>query len=137
MEEFVLTAQGSYFCLHAIGENEKCIVVEQMGDGVQVVGVVVRISILNINRRLFQLHKQQRNSIDETHDIRAAAVEIPMDFQLLNGQKVVSFRVVWVLKVNNHCPLFLGFAAGTLHCHRNSIPDQGILLLVNLHKGGC
>ena len=68
-----------------------------MRDGIQVVGIVVGIGVLHIHRGIFQLHKQQGNAIDKTHDVGAAVVEIAADFQLLDGQKMIVFRV---LKVN-------------------------------------
>lgn len=104
-----------------------------MGDGVQVVGVVVCIGVLDIHRILLQLHEQQGNSIHKTHDIGAAAVEVAVDFQLFDGQKVVVFRV---LKVDDRRFLLLCPAAGALHSNGNAIPNQGILLLVDLHERG-
>lgn len=58
MEKLVLAAQCAHLSLQAVGEDEKGVVVEQVGDGVQVVGVVVRIGILDIHRILLQLYKQ-------------------------------------------------------------------------------
>ena len=58
MEKLVLAAQCAHLSLQAVGEDEKGVVVEQVGDGVQVVGVVVRIGVLDIHRILLQLYKQ-------------------------------------------------------------------------------
>lgn len=79
----------------------------------------------------FQLHKQQGNPIEKAHNVRTAAVEITMDFQLFDGQKAV---VVWALKVDDSSFFYLGSTAGALYCDRNSIANEGIFFLVDLHE---
>ena len=74
VEELVLAAQGTHLCLQAVGEDEEGVIPEQVGDGVQVVGVVVGVGILHVHGVLFQLHKQQRDAIHKAHDVRPAAV---------------------------------------------------------------
>lgn len=61
MEKLVLAAQCAHLSLQAVGEDEKGVVVEQVGDGVQVVGVVVRIGILDIHRILLQLQTAEES----------------------------------------------------------------------------
>ena len=85
VEELVLAAQSAHLGFYPVGEDEKGVVVEEMRDGVQIVGVVVGIGILHVYRGFFQLHKQQRDTVHKTHNIGAAAVEIAVDFQLLDG----------------------------------------------------
>lgn len=46
---------------------------------------------------------------------------------------MVVFRV---LKVDDRCSFLLSSAAGALHRNGNAVPDEGVLLLVDLHKGG-
>ena len=133
MEKFILTAQSTYFGFHAVGKDEKSIVVEQMWNSIQIVCIVVGISILHIHCALFQFHKQQGNSVDETHDICPAAVQIAVNLQLLDGQEVVVARL---LKVDDLGPLFLGFAVRALDSDRNAVPNKGVLFLVDLHQGG-
>ena len=89
MEELVLAAQGAHLGLQAVGEDEKGVVPEQVGDGVQIVGVVVGVSVLYVHSVLLQLHKQQRDTIHKAHDVRAAAVQVAVDLQLLDGQEAV------------------------------------------------
>ena len=133
VEELVLAAQGAHLGLQTVGEDEKGVVVEQVGDGVQVVGVVVRVGVLHVHGVLLQFHKQQGDPVDESHDIRAAAVQVAVDFQFLDGQEVV---VVRVMEVDDLGPLLLGFAVGALDGDGDSVPDEGIFLLVDLHQGG-
>lgn len=104
-----------------------------MGDCVQIVGVVVGIGILHVHRVLFQLHKQQRNPVAKTYNIGAATVEVTVDFQLFDVQKVV---VVRVLKINNFCSFFFRSATGTLDDDRNPISDKVVFFLVDLDQGG-
>ena len=59
-----------------------------------------------------------------------------MDFQFLNGQKVVARWVIRMLKINDCRFLLLCPAVGALHRDGNTVPDESILLLVDLHKGG-
>ena len=132
MEELVFAAQGAHLGLQAVGKNQKGVVVEEVGNGVQVVGVVVRVGVLDVHRGLFELHKEQRDSVDKAHNVGAAAIEVTVDFQLFDGQEVV---VVRALKVDDRRSLFLGSAAGTLDGDWDAVPDQGILLLVGLHQG--
>ena len=133
MEKLVLAAQCAHLSLQAVGEDEKGVVVEQVGDGVQVVGVVVRVGVLHVHGVLLQFHKQQGDPVDESHDIRAAAVQVAVDFQFLDGQEVV---VVRVMEVDDLGPLLLGFAVGALDGDGDPVPDEGVLLLVDLHQGG-
>ena len=132
VKEFVLAAERAHLGFYAVGKDEESVVVEQMRDGIQIVGVVVGIGVLHIHRGLFQLHKQQRNAIDKAHDVGAAVVEIAADFQLLDGQKMIAFRV---LKVNQRRTLFLGFPTGTLYRDGNPVPDEIVFFLVDLHEG--
>ena len=133
MEKLVLAAKGTHLGLQAVGEDEKGVVVEQAGDGVQVVGVVVRVGVLHVHGVLLQLHKQQGDPVDESHDVRAAAVQVAVNFQFLDGQEVV---VVRVLEVDDLGPLLLGFSVGALDGDGDAVPDEGVLFLIDLHEGG-
>ena len=134
MKEFVLAAERAHLGFYAVGKDEESVVVEQMRNGIQIVGIVVGIGVLHIHRGLFQLHKQQGNAVDKAHDVGAAVVEIAADFQLLDGQKMIAFRV---LKVNQCRPLFLCFPTGALYRNGNPVPDEIVFFLVDLHEGGC
>lgn len=104
-----------------------------MGDGVQIVGVVVRVGVLHVHRGLFQLHEEQGDTVNKAHDVRAPTVQVAVDFQLPRRQKVVLLRVLEV----KHCRHSrLRPAAGLFRRHWDAIPDEKILLLVGLHEGG-
>lgn len=133
MEELIFASQRA-FGLHAITEHQEGVVVEQVGNGVQIVSVVVVVGVLHIHGILFQFHEQKRNAVEKAHNIRSAAVVVTVDFQLLDGQEVVSD---WspMLEIH-HRPLDLRAATGLFDGNGNAIPDIAILLLVDLHEGG-
>ena len=56
-----------------------------------------------------------------------------MDLQLFDGEEMV---VIGILKIDNSSFLLFGFAAGLLHGDRDTIPNEEILLLVDLQQGG-
>ena len=133
MEELILAAQRTDLGFRSIGEDQESVVVEQMGNGVEIIGVVVGVGILHVHRVLLQFNKQQRNPIDETDNIRAAAVQVTVDLQLFDGEEMV---VIGIPEVDDRgifgfCP-----AAGLLHGDRDTIPNEEILLLVDLQQGG-
>ena len=133
VEKLVFAAQRAHLGLQSVGEDQEGVVVEQVGDGVQIVGVVVGVGVLHVHPGGLQLHKQQRNAVDKAHNIRPAAVQIPVDFQFPDGEEVV---VVWVLEVDNGSVFFLCFAAGLLHGDGDAVPNQEIFFLVDLQQGG-
>ncbi len=66
--------------------------VEEVRDGVPVVGEVLFIGGFEVFVDVLALHKQQRQSIDEAHDVGAPAVEIAPHPQLAHAQEVVVLR---------------------------------------------
>ena len=132
VEKLVLAAKCAHLGLQSVGEDQEGVVVEQVGDGVQIVGVVVGVGVLHVHPDGFQFHKQQRDAVDKAHNIRPAAVQIPVDFQFPDGEEVV---VVWVLEVDNGGVFLLCPAAGLLHGNGDAVPNQEILFLVDLQQG--
>ena len=133
MEELILAAQRTDLGFRSIGEDQESVVVEQMGNGVEIIGVVVGVGILHVHRVLLQFNKQQRNPIDETDNIRAAAVQVTVDLQLFDGEEMV---VIGIPEVDDRgifgfCP-----AAGLLHCDGDAVTNQEIFFLVDLQQGG-
>ena len=133
VEKLIFAAQGTHLGLHAVGEDEKGIVEEQVRNSILIVGVVIGVCLLHIHGVLFQLYEQQRDAVDKADDIRAAAIQIAVDLQLLDGEEVV---VVRILKINDSGALFFRFAVGLFDGDRDAVPDQEILFLVDLQQGG-
>ena len=71
MEELIFASQRAYLGLHAITEHQEGVVVEQVGNGVQIVSVVVVVGVLHIHGILFQFHEQKRNAVEKAHNIRS------------------------------------------------------------------
>lgn len=89
MKEFILAAQRADFCFQPIGKNEECITIKELGNSIEVVGVVFNVGFLHINIGPFQLYEEKRKTVDKTHDIRPTAVQIAVNFEFLNGQEVI------------------------------------------------
>ena len=131
VEELILAAQGAHLGLQAVGEHQEGVVVEQVRNGVQVIGIVVGVGVLHIHIAALQLDEQQGQTVDKAHDVRPAAVEIAVNFELLHRQKVIVPRVG---KVDHHGPAGVGFPVRLFHRDRDAVPDQAVLLLVDLQQ---
>ena len=131
MEKFILAAQSADLRLHSIGEHQKGIVMEQERYGVQIIGVIIRIGIFHVHIVAFQFNEQERQTVHETDDICTTPVQVAVDFQLLYSEEMVIVRDI---KINDSGPLLFRSAIGFLHLHRDPIPDQEILLFIDLQK---
>ena len=132
VEKLVLAAKRAHLGFQSIGQHKEGIVIEQLRNGIEIISVIVYVGVLHINGRLFQLDEQQRNAIDKAHDVRSAAVQLRVDLHLFYGEKVVVFRVFEV--DHRRAPRF-GAAIRPLDRHRDAIPQQKILFLIDLHQG--
>ena len=129
MEKFILASQCAHLGFRAVGEDQEGIVVEQMGNGVQVVGVVVGVGILDIHVMPFELHKYQWDAVNEAHNIRTFAVVIAVDLQLFNGEEMI---VAGIPEIHNGCIPGFRSAAGLFHGDGDAVPNQEILFLIDL-----
>ena len=68
------------------------VVVEQVRDGVLVVGEVLLVGGADVLVDVLQLHEQQRQAVDEADDVRAAAVEVAPHPQLAHAEEMVVLR---------------------------------------------
>ena len=131
MEKRIFTAQRADFGVYAVAQHHKSVVIEELRDGIQIILIVIRIGILYIDVVLFQLDKQQRKTVDETHDIRPPMMQRAVDVQLLNRQKVVFLRM---LEVDDRRKARFLSAARFFDRHRNTVADEPIFLLVDFHR---
>ena len=74
VEKLIFTAESSDFSLIAITQHQKCVVVEQLRNGVEVVGIVIVVCVLNVNVGGFGLNEKQGYSVDKTNYISASAI---------------------------------------------------------------
>ena len=77
--------------------------------------------------------EEDRDAVDKSHDIRPAAVQFAVDFQFLDGQKVVVQRIIKVKYP--HTPDFR-LSVRLLDRNRDAIPEIAVLLLIDLDQGG-
>ena len=131
VEEFVLAAEGAHLGLHAVGEHEEGIIIEQMRDRVQIVRVVVGVGVLHVHCGVFELHEQQRQAVDEADNIRPAAVEIAVDLHFLHRKEAVFRRV---LKVDHHGALRLRASVGAADGDRDAVAQEEVFFLIDLHE---
>ena len=133
VEKFVFTAESTDFGVMAVAQDEKSVVVKKLRDGILIVGEIVGVGILDIYVDGFEFHEEQRNTVDKADNIGAAAVESTVDFEFFDSEKMVVERI---LKINEFCGAGGDFAIGEFDGYRNTVADEKIFLLVDLHKGG-
>ena len=132
MEELIFTSESAYFSFCSVRKHKESIVIEQMWNGILIVGIVIIICILYIHGILFQLHKQQWNTIYKANNIRPSAVQIAMNFQFFDSKKII---VVRILKIDNRCFLCFCLPIRFLYRNRNSVTNQKVFLLIYLQEG--
>ena len=133
MEKLIFAAERADLGLHAVGENQESVVIEQVRDGIEIIRVVVGVSVLHVHRRVFELDEKQRDAVDKIDDIRPSAVEIAVNFHFFYGEEVILCRV---LEVDCCGALRLRAAVRMPDCDRDAVAQQEILFLVDLHEGG-
>ena len=132
VEKLVLAAKRAHLGFQSIGQHKEGIVKEQLRNGIEVIPIIVYVGVLHIHGGLFQLDEQQRNAIDKAHNVCPAAVQLRVDLHLFYGEEVVVFRV---FEVDHRRAADFGAAIRPLDRHRDAIPQQKILFLVDLHQG--
>ena len=132
VEKLVLAAKCTHLGFQSIGQHEKGIIVEQLRNSIEVIPIVVYVGVLHIHGGLFQLDKQQRNAIDKAHNVCPAAVQLRVDLHFFYGEEMVVFRV---FEVDHRRASDFGAAIRPLDRHRDAIPQQKILFLIDLHQG--
>ena len=131
MEKLVLAAEGAHLGLHPVGEDQKGVVIEEVGDGVQIVRVVVGVGVLHVHRGVFQLHEQKRQAVDKADDICPSAVKVAVDLHLLDGKEAVLCRV---LKVDHHGAALLRAPVRAADGDGDAVAQEEVFLLIDLQK---
>ena len=80
--------------VHAVAEHHERVVMKDVGDGVLVVGEVLVVGAADVAVDVLQLHEQERDAVDETDQVSAAAVERPLDPQLAHREEVIVLGVL-------------------------------------------
>ena len=132
VEVFPTAGDRADLRLLAVGEHHHCVVVEEVGDGVAVVGVVPLESGLEVAVDVLALDEQQGQAVDEPDDVGAAAVEVPFHPQLAHAQEVIVGRLVEVEQAQEaRLPLAPVVGEDDLY----AIPNQLVLLTVGGNEG--
>ena len=132
VEKLVLAAKRTHLGFQSIGQHKKGIVMEQLRNGIEVIPIIVYVGVLHIHGGLFQLDEQQRNAIDKAHNVCPAAVQLRVDLHFFYGEEMIVFRV---FEVDHRRASDFGAAIRPLDRHRDAIPQQKILFLIDLHQG--
>ena len=130
VEKFVFAAESSDLCVVTVAQNEEGVVIKELRDGILIVGKVVGVGVLNINIDRFEFHEEQRDAVDKTDDIGAAAVVVAVDFEFFDGEKMVVERV---LKIDEFGVAGGDFAIGEFYGNGNTVADEEIFFLIDLH----
>ena len=117
--------------LFAIGEDDKGVEMEEMGDCILVVGQIFGIGAAQILVGAFELAEQQRQPIDEAHNVGSPPMGIPTDPKLPNTEKIVILRR---LKIE-HAQMFHLLLAILAELHLHPVTDQGVFLLIDPDEG--
>ena len=135
----VLPAAGDRADLRllAVAEHHYRIVVEEMGNGVAVVRVVLLEGGLEVPVDVLALDEQQRQAVDEADDVRPPPVEAAAYPELAHAEKVV---VRGVIEVEDPEAVVRQLALGVTERHPNAVAHQRVLLPVGggdaLQRGG-
>ena len=132
MKEFVFAAESAHFCFQSVGEDEESVVVKKVGDGVQIVAIVIEIGGFYIYITAFQLDEKQGQAIYEANNICAAAVGVAVDFQLRDSQEAI---VVRLAEVNHAGSAGVCFSVCLAYRHGNAVTNEVVFFLVDLHEG--
>lgn len=122
---------GAVLRVVAIGDHDQCVPVEQVRDGVQVVGVVLLVGAIDMHLEALELDEHQRQAIHIADHIRPAQPEPAAHPQLAHGKVAVLGRVIEadqgeapVYQPTRRIPIL----------DRHPLAQQFVLLLVHLHE---
>ena len=62
---------------------------EYVGNRILVVGEIFVVGTADVAMNVLQLHEQERDTVDEAHDIGAASVNRSLDPELAYGEEMV------------------------------------------------
>ena len=131
MEELPFRVDSSHTCLQPVAEHDEGIMVEQLRNRVEIVTIVLVEGIYHFYVVVLQFHKQQRQTIYETHDVSPSMIERTIHPHLTDTQEVILLRRSEVY----HLSAYLFRLAVRLYTsHGHTILDVLILLLVDLHQ---
>ena len=118
--------------LLAVTEHHHRVVVEDMGNGVAVVRVVLLKSSPEVPVDVLALDEEQWQTVDEADDVCPAAIEVTFDPQLADTKEMVVFGC---LEVEDSQPLPYRLAFVVVEGDEHAVADQVVLLTVGGNDG--
>ena len=96
MEMLPLAGNATDLRLLAVAEHHHRVVVEDVGNGIAVVRVVLLKGCPEIPVDVLALDEEQRQTVDEADAVRPPAIEVTFDPQLAHAEKVGILRCLEV-----------------------------------------
>ena len=137
MEVIPLAGDGAEFRFFAVAKHDDGVVVEDVGDGVAVVRVVVVVGGFEVPVDVFAFDEEEGQAVDEADDVCPFAVEVALYPQFAYAEEVVVFGCVKI-KESEAFPVPL--TIGVVECDGYAVADEIVLFAVSgddaLRSGG-
>ena len=139
MEVVPLAGDGAEFCFFAVAKHDDGVVVEDVGDGVAVVRVVVAVRGFEVPVDVFAFDEEEGQAVDKADDVCPPAVEVALYVQFAYAEEVVVFKGV---KVEDSEVFPRLFTVGVAECDGYAVADEIVLFAVGGDdalrcSGGC
>ena len=118
---------GAELGIHAVGQHDKGVVMKQVRNGVLVILEVLLVGRPDVLADILQLHEQQRQPVDEPHDVGPPAVQIAPHPQLPHAEKMVVRRLC---EIEHPQPLPHALALAVAERDLHAVLDQLVLFPV-------
>ncbi len=126
---FILAGKRADFGVNAVCQHDHGVMVEQMRDGIFVIGQILLVRGAGVFIQGFEFHEQQRQAVDKADQIGPAAIGRPPHPQFPCRQKMVLARL---LKVEDPQAAFDEFAVGAAKLHLHAVFEERVFLLIDL-----
>ena len=127
MEVVPFAGDGAEFCFFAVAKHDDGVVVEDMGDGVAVVRVVVVVRGFEVPVDVFAFDEEEGQAVDEADDVCPFAVEVALYPQFAYAEEVVVFGGV---KIEDSEAFPHPLAVGIVECDGYAVADEIVLFAV-------
>lgn len=111
VEVFEAGGEGAVLRVVAIADDHEGVPVEQVGDGVAVVGVVLFVGAVDVDFEAFEFDEHQGQAVDEADQIGPAQMQGAAHPQFTHGEEAVAFGSVEVDQAQAFIDEFAGVVA--------------------------
>jgi len=135
MEVPELAAHRPDLCIHAVGENNDGVMVEEVRYGVLVIAQILLVRGSDISVHVLQFHEDKGDAVDEPDDICPAAIEITSYPEFPDSEEMVVRRLI---EVEGSQPLLLEIALISAKRDQHSFLKERVLVLIGgKQRLGC